>query len=206
MKNEHIKIRLSDERCSAIMTVQNKVNKAVSNFGKQEPPEHLGIDSFEFWTPERRPKGKNLAFSVNPQLTIFNVENINNSEIRPEASGETNIWVAEKADKSPFVTLTWEKKVNIKTIRLFFDCDYDHALESSLMEHSENEIPFIVSNYSIEDDNGDTLASIQNNHQAINTIQLKETIQTDKLIFKFSHKHQNIPVSVFKISVFQNLI
>lgn len=204
MANEHLKVRLSNERCSAIMKVQNKKNIAVSNYGKQEPPKDFGIDAFEFWTPERRPKGKNLAFSMSPTLAVFGKENLTNTTIRPEASGETNVWMAAKEDENAVITLRWDKEVEVKTIRLFFDCDYDHALESSLMEHPESEIPFIVSSYTIENKNGAVLALVENNHQAINTIQLENTIKTDQLIFKFSKKQGDIPISVFKISVFQH--
>lgn len=202
MKNEAIKVRLSNERCSAIMTVQNRINKAVSNYGKQEPPKHVAIDSFEFWTPERRPNGKNLAFSVNPSLSIFETENITNSEIRPNPNGETNVWIASKEDENPSIHFSWEQAMSFNTIKLFFDCDYDHALESTLMGHPEETIPFVVSNYSIEDDKGKLLKKVENNYQAINEIKFENDIETKSLTFKFSRNQQNIPVSVFKISLF----
>ena len=201
MKNEHIKVRLSNERCSAIMTVQNRINKAVSNYGKQEPPKGVGIDSFEFWTPERRPNGKNIAFSVYPALSIFESTNLTNSEIRPSSKGETNVWVASKEDKNPTIILTWKNQVTFNVIKLFFDCDYDHALESTLMGHPEDAIPFIVSNYTVEDDKGNVLANVKGNYQAIHTIKPEKSIKTKKLVFKFLQKHKNIPVSVFNISV-----
>lgn len=202
MKNEGVKVRLSEQRCSGIMTVQNRINKAVSNFGKQEPPLDIEIDSFEFWTPERRPKGKNLAFSVQPKLKVFNSENLINGKLRPHPTGETNVWLAKMNDENPFVKLKWNKEVTIKTIKLFFECDYDHALESTLMGHPESTIPFVVSDYIIEDDKGNILAEVKDNYQAANTIALEKTIKTKSLIFKFLQKHKHIPVSVFNISVF----
>ncbi|NCT08682.1 MAG: FAD-dependent oxidoreductase [Flavobacteriia bacterium] len=202
MKNEQIKVRISDERCSAIMTVQNRINKAVSNYGKQEPPKHVAIDSFEFWTPERRPNGKNLAFSVSPFLSIFEKENIVNPEIRPNPKGETNVWIASKEDENPNIQFSWNQVISFNTIKLFFDCDYDHALESTLMGHSEETIPFVVSNYSIEDDKGKLLKKVENNYQAINEIKFEKEIESKSLTFKFSRNQQNIPVSVFKISLF----
>lgn len=202
MKNEHVKVRLSDERCSAIMTVQNRVNKAVSNFGKQEPSPDLGIDSFEFWTPERRPKGKNFSFNLQPALSVFEKENINNLNIRPNSDGSTNVWIASSNDANPFIKLEWETKVAVQKISLFFDCDYDHALESTLMGHPEETIPFIVSDYSVEDDKGAEIVKVNNNYQAINTLELKDVVKTNSLTFKFKKKQPHIPVSVFKISVF----
>ncbi len=202
MKNEQIKVRISDERCSGIMTVQNRINKAVSNYGKQEPPEHVGIDRFEFWTPERRPNGKNLAFSVSPSLSIFEIENITNSEIKPNPNGETNVWTASFEDKKPTVQCSWEHEISVQKIKLFFDCDYDHALESTLMGHPEDEIPFVVSDYTIEDEKGTVLKTVQNNYQAINEILFENTVKTKSLTFKFSQKQPNIPVAVFKIAVY----
>ena len=202
MKNEAIKVRLSNERCSAIMTVQNRINKAVSNYGKQEPPKDVAIDSFEFWTPERRPNGKNLAFSVSPSLSVFESENITNSEIRPNPNGETNVWIASKEDENPSIHFSWNEEISFKKIKLFFDCDYDHALESTLMGHPEETIPFVISNYFIEDDKAKLLKKVENNYQAINEINFDNNIITKSLTFRFLRNKQNIPVSVFKISLF----
>ncbi|NJL76279.1 MAG: FAD-dependent oxidoreductase [Saprospiraceae bacterium] len=202
MKNEHLKVRLSEERCTGIMSVQNRINKAVSNYGKQAPPEGIGIDSFEFWIPERRPGGKNLAFSIQPALNSFHSANVTNGKVRPSSTGATNAWVAAKNEESASLTMTWDNQVSINTIKIFFDCDYDHALESTLMGHPEYTIPFVVSDYSIEDEQGNLLAKVEGNYQAINTIRLKDSLKTNRLHFTFSQKYQNIPVSVFNISVF----
>jgi len=203
MKNENIRVRVSEERCSAIMTVYNRINKAVSNYGKQEPPPNIGIDSFEFWTPERRPGGKNLFFSVSPPLDIFSPGNLMNGEVRPSPGGETNVWIAEKNDETPFVKLNWEQEISIQKICIFFDSDYDHALESTLMEHPESSIPFIVSDYSIEDEYGNLLKEVKGNYQAINSITFDQPFKASTLVFNFSRKQEHIPVSVFNISVYE---
>ncbi|HDZ15683.1 hypothetical protein LCGC14_0764410 [marine sediment metagenome] len=202
LRNEKVSVRLSDERITGLMTVQNKVNKAVSNFGRQDPPKDIGIDSFEFWTPERRPKGKNFGLSIQETLSIFEIGNLLNGKVRPGANGRTNAWVAARNDVNPTVTLTWENPVNINEIRLFFDCDYDHALESTLMGHSENIIPFIVGDFLVKDSSGNILKEVTGNHQAMNILKFDSTLSTDKLVFQFSKGTEYIPVSLFKISVF----
>ncbi|TAD86009.1 MAG: FAD-dependent oxidoreductase [Bacteroidetes bacterium] len=206
MKNEKVNVKVSEERCSAIMTVFNRINKAVSNYGKQEPPSDIGIDSFEFWTPERRPGGKNLCFSMKPALDVFQSPNLINGEVRPLSTGETNVWIAEKNEDTPSIRYDWAQAVAIKTIRVFFDADYDHALESTLMEHPESTIPFIVSDYTITDGDGNLLTDVTGNYQAINTITFNEAVKTNTLVFKFSKKHPHIPVSVFNISVYEHSI
>jgi hypothetical protein len=203
MKNENIHVRLSEGRCSAIMTVYNRINKAVSNYGKQEPPTGIGIDSFEFWTPERRPGGKNLSFSVYPALDFFDPNQLSNGQVRSLPPAETNVWIAAKNDESPSVKLAWAQQMNIKTIKIFFDPDYDHALESTLMEHPESSIPFIISDYTIEDEKGNILKKVAGNYQAINTITFEHPCKTNELIFNFSRRYGHIPVSVFNISVYE---
>ncbi|SHJ04751.1 FAD-dependent oxidoreductase [Pseudozobellia thermophila] len=203
MKNEQVRVRLSDDRITGLLTVENKINKAVSNYGRQDPPAGINIDSFEFWTPERRPKGKNIALQITKALPIFEAANIKNGEVRPTPNGNTNAWVAKIEDKKPTLYLKWDGKVNIKTIKLFFDCDYDHALETTLMGHPEEVIPFVVADYRIKDSSGNVLKEINGNYQAINTIDLGHVVSTDGLVFEFSKREDNIPVSVFKISVFE---
>ena len=70
------------------------------------------------------------------------------------------------------------------------------------MGHPEETIPFIVSDYSVEDDKGAEIVKVNNNYQAINTLELKDVVKTNSLTFKFKKKQPHIPVSVFKISVF----
>ncbi|WP_276166138.1 FAD-dependent oxidoreductase [Zobellia alginiliquefaciens] len=202
MKNENIKVRLSDDRVTGLMTVENKINKAVSNYGRQDPPAEINVDSFEFWTPQRRPEGKNIALKLSKSLSVFQTDNLKNSEVRPTSNGNTNAWVANIEDKSPSLALHWNEKVDIKTIKLFFDCDYDHALETTLMGHPEEVIPFVVSDYRIKDASGSILKEVTGNYQAINTVELEESISTEKLLFEFIQNEEQIPVSVFKISVF----
>ncbi len=70
MQNNCFEIAWSETLISGILVVQNKINKLVSNCRKQEPSAELGLDSFEFWTAERRPKGKNLALEIIRQLLL----------------------------------------------------------------------------------------------------------------------------------------
>ncbi|MBC6997076.1 FAD-dependent oxidoreductase [Cytophaga sp. FL35] len=202
LKNEKLKVRLSEERITGLMTVENKINKAVSNFGRQDPPEDINIDSFEFWTPQRRPKGKNIALKLKRALPIFEANNLKNGEVRPKSNGNTNAWVAELNDRNPTLKMNWKQPVSIKTIKLFFDCDYDHALETTLMGHPESEIPFVVADYRIKDAAGEVLTEVKDNYQGINTIELDNEITTDGLVFVFAQKESHIPVSLFKISVY----
>ena len=84
---------LSDMRFSGIMPVFQKENRAVSNYGRQEPPEGIGVDTFDFWTPEKMPAGKNIAMTITPPLSCFRSLNLKNSQLRPDFN-----WASELLD------------------------------------------------------------------------------------------------------------
>lgn len=199
LKNESVSIRLSEERITGLLTVQNKINIAVSNYGKQEPPADIGIDAFEFWTPERRPKGKNIGMKMNPPLEVYGYSNINNGLIRPTSNGQTNAWVAAIEDEQPVLNISWDIEQKISRIKLFFDADYDNSMESILMGHPESEIPFTVQDYTIYDENENLIFKQTGNHQAINEIELNSPITTRAIKIVFERKNKHIPVSLFEI-------
>ena len=201
IKNEAVEVALSERRITGTLTVQNKINPAVSNFGKQEPDPVLGLDAFEFWTPERRPAGKNLAMKIEPALDSFNLNQVCNGEIRPTSEGRTNAWVADWSDEHPELKLKWNSEKTISKLQLFFDPDFDHALECNLLEHPESEIPFVVADYEIYDENGQLLYEKKGNYQAINEIVLEKPVTTNALKVVFAKKLPNVPVSLFKVVV-----
>jgi hypothetical protein len=197
MPTKHVKVKTSEQRLSGTLSLFRKMNKAVSNFGKQEPPEGLGVDSFEFWTPKRRPDGKNLAFTVSPSINLFNAFNIANGFVRPWL--RTNAWAASLDDSAPELILHWEKPQKINKISLYFDTDYDHPLESVLMVHPEEVIPFCVRNYRILDRENKLLFEKSGNYQTINHIEFEQEIECSELKFQFEHPSSQVPATVFEI-------
>jgi hypothetical protein len=198
-ENKDIQIRCSEQRMTGIVTAYNKINKAVNNYGKQTPPENSGFDSFEFWTPERRPKGHNIAMNISPSLNDFAVENIINGIIRPYI--RPNAWVADLKDLQPTLKLNWNEKKSINSIQLFLDCDYDHPMENVNWDHPEYVIPFVLRNYKIMDDNGNTIAETNANYQAINTIKFDVPLNTKELSIVCEHPSDIVPASIFQIIV-----
>lgn len=199
LSNDAVSIRQSKQRLTGLVSVFNGVNKAVNNNGKQVPPDNIGIDAFEFWIPQRRPSGQNLAFSISPAIELYKGENLCNGFVRPYLG--TNAWAADLADFQPKITLEWNEVKEIKNIKLFFDTDYDHAMESSLMGHPESVMPFCANNFKVYDQNGIAVYSKTENHQTINTIVLPESIQTNKLTIVFETSSSQIPVSLFEIFI-----
>ena len=199
LKNDSVSIRTSKQRVTGVMSLFNGENKAVNNNGKQVPPDNIGIDAFEFWIPQRRPQGQNLAFSISPALEVFNKDNLFNGFVRPYLG--TNAWAANFNDEQPKITIKWEKIQNINSIKLFFDTDYDHAMESSLYGHPENVMPFCVKHFKIKDEEGNVIFEKVDNHQTIVTVLLSETVKTSILFIELISSEKNIPVSLFEVFI-----
>lgn len=178
-KNEKVQLQYSEERVTGILSLFNTVNEAVSNYGKQLPPADIGVEAFEFWVPKRRPDGKNLSLKFEPALDVFQPENVRNGLFRPTT--QPNAWVADFEDKSPTLTLKWTESQIIREIYLHFDTDFDHPMETVLIHHPENAMPFCVSAYKLVDDNGKVVFEQTDNHQSLNRIVLQNPIKTQAL-------------------------
>ncbi|MDP2338983.1 MAG: FAD-dependent oxidoreductase [Bacteroidota bacterium] len=197
--NPDVKIRCSEKRMSGIVSVFNKTNPAVNNYGKQTPPENSGFDSFEFWCPDRRPKGQNLAMKISPALNCYSIQNVVNGFTRPYI--QTNSWAADWNDITPGLTLKWDETKQINSVTLFLDTDFDHPMESSQMGHPEDVIPFCIQNYRIRDENGKLLFEKTDNHQTINRWIPENGLSTKLLKFEFEHPNSNVPASIFEIYI-----
>ena len=157
------------------------------------------MDEFEFWIPYRRPSGKNLAFEISPAIVSFDSINVCNGYVRPWISA--NSWTADLSDKTPTLSINWSEEKKISEINLFFDPDYDHAMESVQYGHPEDVVPFMVRNYTIKTIEGEVLANIEGNYQALNTIQLGKAIQTKGIVIELEHPSETTPATLFEVVV-----
>jgi hypothetical protein len=199
-KNPDVKVHCSAHRVTGLLSVFNLVNKAVSNYGRQTPTEDIGVDEFEFWCPQRRPEGHNLAIQLEPGLHQFGAENIKSGIYRPTTT--PNAWVAALADQHPSVHLKWDEEQKITTIELFFDTDYDHPMESVLMGHPEDVMPFCVRNYQVKDDKGNILYTKYGNYQTRNVITLDQPVSTSGITIILEHPSENIPAALFSVKCY----
>lgn len=198
-KNPEVKIRYSEKRITGIVSVFNKTNPAVNNYGKQTPPENSGFDSFEFWCPNRRPQGHNLAMNIYPGIKCFHKENLVNGFTRPYI--KTNAWTAAFDDLKPCLTLKWDETQTIKSLILYFDTDFDHPMESIQLGHPENVIPFCIRNYKVYNAKGDVLFEKTGNYQTINKWKPANGLKTDLLRIEFEHPGTHVPASVLGIHI-----
>lgn len=195
--NSLVELKCTQQRVSGLLTVFQKFNKAVAVSSRQEPPENIGIDAFDFWLPERRPGGHNLALSFSRPLDIFPTQHLANGVFRPSLL--PNCWVADPSDSKPSLEIEWGKTYHISQIKLFFDTDADHPMESTLMGHPESEIPFCVPYVKICTGTGDLLAEIKDNHQSVLTLTLKEAVETKQLKICLQHPSGQVPAALFGI-------
>lgn len=194
--NPLIQIPFVEDRLSGMLSVFNNINPAVSNFGKQTPPEDIGVEEFEFWCPQRRPEGRNLAFELASIIRPFSIEQIRNGIDRP--TKQPNCWVADPSDEHPWISLNWDTPQQIKRIDIIFDADYDHPMETVLMSHPESKMPFCIQEFSIKA-NGKTLYCENQNYQSFCSIQLAESVESDKLKIEFKKPNSFTAASIFAI-------
>ncbi len=192
-------LKNSNMRISGIVSLFNSINKAVSNFGKQDPPDGIGVDSFEFWIPERRPQGKNIAMDITPALDFFVAGNVGDGFVRPGSTPRA--WVADLKENKPRLTLKWKKEIRIREVRIFFDTEYDHPLESTLMGHPEEVIPFCIRDYRIKTLSGKLLFERKGNFQTINTWKPMKDLRAKGITFEFDHPSDTVPASIFEILI-----
>jgi hypothetical protein len=199
LKNKHIKIRTSKKRYTGILSVFNKFNYAVNNHGKQEPPKGLGIEAFEFWCPERRPAGKNIAMNIHPAITAFDAENTVNGFTRPTT--KPNAWIAALKDEKPELTFVWDTTQRINEIILYFDTDFDHPMETVQMGHPESRMPFCIQKFKLLNEKHEVIFEEKNNYQTIYQIKFSTSVELNRLTLQLEKPDENVPSSLFQILI-----
>ncbi len=201
--NEDVQLGFTEERLTGVLSVFNSVNKAVSNHGKQLPPPEAGVDEFEFWCPQRRPQGHNLAISLGTPQSVFEKSNLINGIDRPVS--QPNAWVADPTDLSPSLTFEWEETQQIKQLDLWLDSDYDHPMESVLMGHPETAMPFCVRKFTVKDQSGKIVFELEDNYQTHQRIILNEAIYTNKLTIEVEHPSELVPAAIFAVRCYTDI-
>lgn len=199
MKNNKIELMFSPYLITGLLSVFNRVVPAVSNWGKQTVTEDIGIDEFEFWCPERRPDGQNIAMRISPAINSFGADNLLNIVNRPVE--KANAWVAALDDRDAKVIVDWSEKVAVSEITLFMDTDWDHPMESVQWGHSDNRMPFCADQISIYDDQNNLLAANTANHLTRVVFTFDKTIFTKQLLVRISNSFDKVPTALFGIII-----
>ena len=202
MENPDVSLTLSDTRMSGILALSRSHNRRVANGASQNAPDGGGVDSFDFWTPERRPNGRNMAIRVFPELTGFGPRQVLNGFSRPTT--QANAWIASMEDPAPTLTLQWDSIQSINRIDLVFDTDFDHPMESVVMQHPETVSPFCVRDYRITAFNDEEVFRKEDNYHTCNTIRFDTPLLTNVLKIKLVPPSPNVPASLFEVRCYGN--
>ena len=194
-----VRIKVSDQRITGVVAVTNAFNKAVATSSVQSPPDCIGIDTFEFWLPKRRPEGRNLAMGFEPAIDLFGPHNAITGPARPIDA--PNAWVADPADPNPELHLDWNAPVALGRVVLEFDPDWDHPMESVLMTHPEEVVPFMVKDFDLVDDGGAVVHSVRDHHGARHEWRPAPGFATRRLTLRVLATH-GAPAAVFRVRCF----
>jgi len=189
MSNEHAAVHASEFRVTGLLSVFHRHD--------QKPPPNIGVEQFEFWCPERRPGGHNIALNIEPALDVFGPENVLNGRTRPEIL--PNAWVADPDDPNPTLTVHLPTPASpLRGVVLVFDTDFDHPMESVQYGHPERAVPFCVREYRLLDDRGSLLRHEQDNHQTRNTVLFDNPLTTRSLRLEIL-RTWGAPAAVFEV-------
>ena len=193
LENPLVHLHLSSQRVTGLL--------ALSHRRTQQPVHDIGVESFEFWTPLRRPEGHNIAMTFTPPVNGFDPHNICNGLARPTA--QANAWVSDPNDPQPALAIGWPTPQSISDVVLMFDTDWDHPMETSLWGHPEYVVPFAVKDYRLTDGNGRVFAEVVDNHQTINRIRFDEPVETDRLRVEVLASHADVPAAIFSVLCYE---
>jgi len=200
--NPHVTVHQSDAVVSGILALRHGTDRRVAHDDSQLPEDGIGIDAFELWCPQRRPKGRNLAIRIEPALDCFGPENVLNGIARPTT--QPNAWVADWDDPAPRLTLTWPHPQKISRIELSFDTDFDHPMESALMGHLEYIMPQCVRRFRILDDAHRVLTVCDDNHQTRRVIRLEQPVDVSQLHIEIEQPSEHVPAALFEVRCYES--
>ncbi|MBN1846450.1 MAG: FAD-dependent oxidoreductase, partial [Sedimentisphaerales bacterium] len=200
-ENPAVSVRCSNQRVTGILALTAQAHRGVSANRVQKPRRDIGVDTMEFWIPQRWPEGRNFALRIEPPLEGFGPENVRNGVQRPLYG--VNAWVAALEESAPTLTLTWKRPKTLRLIELRFDTDFDHPLESVLLGHPFRVIPYCVRTYKIRDALGRVICACRDNHQTRNIVRLDPPVSTDVLSLELHRPDANIPAALFEIRCYE---
>ncbi len=201
MRNSLVQIQTSPMRISGVLSLINRANGQGSPHA-QSPQQDVGVDCFEFWYPQRRPGGANLAMCIHPPLDVFGIDNLRLGYNRPTSM--VNAWVADPADPHPTLTLTWKQPQTMTHVELDLDPDWDHPMESVLMGHPENLTPFCVPGGQLLDEREQILVQWSGQRHAQCRLMLSSPTTTSKLVLKLDKPASSAPVALFGVRCYSS--
>jgi hypothetical protein len=187
---------LSREQRPGVLMLTQKMNAAVAKSVVQTPPPDTGIDSFAFWLPTRRPEARTLAATFEPALRLYEPCLVLNGFSRPWCGA--NAWAPAPNDREPWLAFKWAQTRPLCQITITFDTDYDHPMESVLLEHPERVMPGCVTSFRVETAEGVILADVREHHQSRFSVRFDTPVSTSGITLRIL-AHGAAPPSIFQV-------
>ncbi len=197
MENTKVEVGLSNTLLTGLLSVKQGGLEKVSTTSRQEAPVGFGVDSFDFWVPERRPEGQNIAFESTQPLYEYSKKNLLMGALRPTSL--PNAWAADFSDPKPTLFLEWPEGIRAQQLTIYLDCDYDHPLESVQYHHDDRVMPHLVHACKVVCNNL-VIKSVLDNHQGLINVSLPDDELIKKLAIQLTNT-QGHPVAVLGIRV-----
>ena len=126
-------MHLSDQRVTGVLVgrPERSTGPWPSRRARTPPPD-IGIDSFEFWLPQRRPGGKNFALKIEPPLDVFGAANLIERRSRARPASPTPGSRPSTIEQPTLRADVGRAADASRAIELMFDTDFDHPMESVL--------------------------------------------------------------------------
>ena len=190
--NPAVRLRQSERRVTGVLSVF---------FRKQQKDcERYGVDPLELWTPRPRPGGQNFALALNEPPRPYAPANVADGKDRP--TNAPHAWVADPEDPAPAVELTWEAPRTVGAVTLAFDCDWDHPLQTVIVGHPADRMPFCVSAVRVVGEAGEELGRLDENHHSRRTLRFAEPVETRKLRIECGPTHGGCPAALYEVLCF----
>ena len=199
MRNEHVAARTSSHRATGLLSVAHASTQEADAVGRRR---------IELWNPESQGAGRfpnrtsglpacwNFAVTLDPPVRPFGADNVRNGYARP--TSQPNAWVADPDDPSPSLALRWAQPQQIRRLDLSFDTNFDHPMESVLLDHQETAMAFCVRHYRVRA--GDrVVAEVLDNHQTRNCHEFDPPLKTDRLTLEVVASNGDVPVAMFDV-------
>jgi hypothetical protein len=173
LENEHIQVAVGGTPLPTTIMFRSRINTNPSIWDVKT----MGM-SHRIW--DRAPYS--LCYRVEPQQPVYRAENVNNGYNR--AYGLPNMWLSDKKDETPTLTLSWGTPQKVARLQLTFAADMTKRL---YWESFWDVDPLVAQNYRISakvDGTQLLLKEVKDNFRRVNRLSFDEVV-TDEIILEF---------------------
>lgn len=205
-----IELAVTTDRLPCVVALMRRENR-LPNVRDYDSLEMMPYEWMKLGTPLKLRKYstasmKNITytpcFTIEPAITMYGAENINNGYLRPYSM--PNLWVSAGASDET-VDIAFDSIVEVSEIDITFNSDLNFRLRN-VKPYDFNVMPEIVRDYDIlllsSEGAWKTVRQIRGNHQRFNVICLDNREKTTCVRLKFIGTNGAKFVSIYNVSIY----